>query len=290
MTGNRRIPRAVYLMVLPAVLLFFTFHTVPVLQGIFYAFTDSPGYGTWDFVGWSNFVALFGDQRILDSYWFTAKFAIAATVLVNVIALAIAVGLNGRIKFRNTLRGIYFLPNVLAILIVGYVFQYLFTNSLPAIGQALGVDALSSSLLADADKAWIGILVLAVWQAVAFNIILYLAGLQTVPPELYEAAALDGAGSWRKFRSITFPMIAGFFTINVVLSLKGFLQVFDHIIAMTGGGPGTATESVSVVIYKGGFQGGEYGYQVANSVIFMIVIVAFAVFQLRILQRREVSL
>ena len=276
-------------MVLPAVILFFLLHTLPVLQGAFYSFTDSPGYGKWDFVGLSNYQALFSDDRVRDAYWFTFKFAFVATILVNAIALAIAVGLNGSIKFKTTLRGIYFMPNVLAILVVGYVFQYLFSNSLPALAASMGIDFLSTSILADEGKAWIGIVILAVWQSVAFNIIIYIAGLQTVPRELYEAASLDGARSWRQFRSITFPMIAGFFTINMVLSLKGFLQVFDHIVAMTNGGPGTATESVAVVIYKGGFQGGEYGYQIANAVVFMIVIVAFALVQLRILQSREGS-
>ncbi|HEY8717470.1 sugar ABC transporter permease [Pengzhenrongella sp.] len=281
--------KAFYWMVLPAFVLFLVFHTLPVLQGIFYSFTDSPGYGKWNFVGLSNYIALFSDDRVLAAYLFTFKFAILATVLVNAFALAIAVALNGRIKWKNTLRGVYFIPNILAILVIGYVFQYLFSGTLPAIGAALGIDRLSTSILADPKLAWVGILVLGVWQATAFNIIIYLAGLQTVPAELYEAAALDGAGPWRQFRSITFPMIASFFTINMVLALKGFMQVFDHIIPLTNGGPGTSTESVSVLIYKGGFQGGEYGYQLANAVIFMIVIVAFALFQLRVLQRREVS-
>lgn len=283
--------RAYYWMVLPALALFLLFHTAPVLQGVFYSFTDSPGYGDWDFVGLSNYAALFGDERVRAAYWFTFRFALVATVLVNVLALALAlaVGLNGRIRFKNTLRGVYFVPNVLAVLVIGYVFNYLFTNSLPSIGAALGIDRLSTSLLADPELAWVGIVVLAVWQAVAFNIIIYLAGLQTVPAELYEAAAIDGAGPWRRFWSITFPMIAAFFTLNMVLSLKNFLQVFDHIIAMTGGGPGTATESVSVLIYKGGFQGGEYGYQIANAVVFMVVLVVFAVVQLRVLRREEVS-
>lgn len=287
--GRNRPARAYYIMVLPALVLFFLFHTIPVLQGAFYSFTDYPGYGEWSFVGLSNYAALFTDGRILDSYLFTFQFAVVTTLLVNAIALALAVGLNGRIKFKNTLRGVYFVPNILAILVIGYVFQYLFTNSLPAIATSLGIDRLSTSILSDPDLAWIGIVVLAVWQAVAFNIIIYIAGLQTVPLELYEAAAIDGANAWRQFRSITFPMIAAFFTLNMVLSLKSFLQVFDHIIAMTNGGPGTATESVSVVIYKGGFQGGEYGYQMANAVIFMIIIMAFAVVQLRVLMRREVS-
>jgi raffinose/stachyose/melibiose transport system permease protein len=284
-----RLPQAFYWMVLPAVVLFLVFHTIPVLQGVFFSFTDSPGYGDWNFVGLDNYAALFTDPRVIAAYGFTFRFAFLATILVNAFALAVAIGLNGRIKFKNTLRGVYFIPNVLAILVIGYVFQYLFSGAVPAIATALGIDRLSSSILADPELAWVGILILAVWQATAFNIIIYLAGLQTVPAELYEAASLDGANAWRQFRSITFPMIAGFFTINMVLALKSFLQVFDHIIALTNGGPGTSTESVGVLIYRGGFQGGEYGYQLANAVIFMIIIIAFAVFQLRVLQRREVS-
>jgi raffinose/stachyose/melibiose transport system permease protein len=287
--AGRRLPVAFYLMVLPALALFVIFHTIPVLQGVYYSFTDSPGYGPSNFVGLRNYVALFTDARVLHAYWFTFLIAGVATVLVNIVSLAIAMGLNSRIKFKNTLRGVYFIPNVLAILVVGYIFNYLFSNSLPALGAKLGVDWLATSLLTSAKTAWIGIVVLAVWQAAAFNIIIYIAGLQTVPAELYEACALDGASAWRRFRSITFPMIAGFFTINMVLSLKSFLQVFDHIVALTGGGPGTDTESVALLIYKGGFQGGEYGYQSANSVIFFIVIVAFSIVQLHVLRRREVS-
>lgn len=284
-----RLPSAFYWMVLPAVVLFLVFHTIPVLQGVFYSFTDSPGYGDWSFVGLDNYAALLGDPRVVAAYGFTFRFAILATVLVNAFALAVAIGLNGRIKWKNTLRGVYFIPNVLSVLVIGYVFQYLFAGAIPTVGAALGIDRLSSSILADPDLAWVGILVLAVWQATAFNIIIYLAGLQTVPAELYEASSLDGANPWRQFRSITFPMIAGFFTINMVLALKTFLQVFDHIVALTNGGPGTSTESVGLLIYKGGFQGGEYGYQLANAVVFMVVIIAFAIFQLRVLQRREVS-
>jgi raffinose/stachyose/melibiose transport system permease protein len=285
-----RLAGAFYLMVLPAFLLFFIFHTIPVIQGVYYSFTDSPGYGPANFVGLSNYIALFTDPRVLHAYWFTFLIAAVATILVNIVSLAIAVGLNGRIRFKNGLRAVYFIPNVLAILVVGYIFNYLFSNSLPALAEKLGIDALATSLLTQASTAWIAIVILAVWQSAAFNIIIYIAGLQTVPTEMYEAANLDGASAWRQFRSITFPMIAGFFTINMVLSLKGFLQIFDHIVALTGGGPGTDTESVALLIYKGGFQGGEYGYQSANSVIFFIVIVGFSIVQLRVLRRREVEI
>ncbi|WP_077488802.1 carbohydrate ABC transporter permease [Sinomonas mesophila] len=290
--ARRRPPRsgsAIYWMVLPAAGLFFVFHTLPVLQGMFYSLTDSPGYGDWSFVGLSNYAALFTDERIRSAYLFTFQFAIVSTVLVNVFALALAVGLTGRIRFRSALRGLYFVPNVLAVLVIGYVFNYLLTNSLPEIASALGIQRLSRSILADPELAWIGVVVLAVWQAVAFNIIIYIAGLQTIPAELYEAAAIDGSGPWRRFWSVTFPLIGPFFTLNMVLSLKNFLQVFDHIVVMTNGGPGTSTESVSLVIFRGGFQGGEYGYQIANAVVFMVVLVVFALVQFRVLRRDEVT-
>ncbi|WP_153397625.1 carbohydrate ABC transporter permease [Ornithinicoccus halotolerans] len=283
------IPKTIWAMVLPAFLLFFFFHTVPVLTGIFYSFTNFAGYGEWRFVGFSNYVNLFRDERVFSAYRFTFWFALVSTVLVNVIALAIAVGLNARIKLKTTFRAVFFLPHVLAILIVGYVFNYMFANSLPTIAERMGITALSASILANEDLAWVGVVILAVWQAAAFNIILYLAGLQTVPSEVYEAANLDGASSWQQFLRITFPLIGAFFTINMVLSLKNFLQVFDHIVALTNGGPGTATESISLLIYRGGLQGGEYAYQTANAVVYLIAIVVLSLIQFRILQRREAS-
>jgi raffinose/stachyose/melibiose transport system permease protein len=288
--GRRRVDPTFFWMVIPAIVLFFIFHTLAFLQGFFYSFTDFAGYGSWEFVGFRNYVNLFKDERILDSYLFTFKFSAVATILTNVVALAIAVGLNAKIKARNLFRGVYFIPNILTILIVGYIFQYLFANSLPKIGDSLGIESLSTNILADPNLAWLGIVVVAVWQAAAFAIILYLAGLQTVPTDVYEAAAIDGASAWKQFWRITFPLIAPFFTINMVLSLKSFLQIFDLIVAMTNGGPGTSTESISLQIYRGGFEGGEFAYQMANAVVFFIVIVIFSIAQLLFLRRREVSL
>ena len=285
-----RTPRTFYWMVVPALVIFFGLHTVPVISGMFFSLTNYAGYGTWDLVGLSNYVNLFQDSRVLSSYAFTFGFAIVSTILVNVIALAIALGLNARIKFKTAFRGVFFIPYILAILIIGYVFNYLFANSFPAIFTSLGFDGLSGNILADPNFAWIGIVIVTVWQAAAFNVILYLAGLQTIPGELYEAAGIDGASSWRQFRSITFPLIGAYFTINMVLSFKSFLQVFDQIVALTNGGPGTSTESIAMVIYRGGFQGGEYGYQMANAVVYLVVIILVSFIQLRFLQRREASI
>ncbi|WP_043906595.1 carbohydrate ABC transporter permease [Parageobacillus genomosp. 1] len=278
-------------MTVPAVVLFAMFHTFPAIQGIFYSFTNWDGLSlTYDFVGLKNYYYLFQDENVLHSYLFTFKFALVSTILVNVLSLAIAIGLNEKIKFKNFFRAVYFLPNVLSVLIVGYIFNYLFANVLPVWGEKLGIDVLSTNILGNEKLAWIGIVIVAVWQACAFNTILYLAGLQTVPSELYEASSLDGASKWQNFWHITFPMIAPFFTINMVLAMKNFLMVFDHVVALTGGGPGRATQSISLLIYNGGFQGGEFAYQSANAVIYFIVIMIVSIMQIKFLQKREVDM
>lgn len=274
---------------IPAFLLFFIFHSFPALQGIFYSFTDWKGYGDWNFVGLKNYLNVFKDERAGDAYLFTFKFAIVATILVNIISLLVAIGLNSKIKFHKTLRAVYFLPYILSILIVGFIFNFIFAHFLPQIGDVFGWEFLTRNILGNPDLAWIGIVIVAVWQAVSFNTILYLAGLVTISEDLYEAASIDGAGVWTKFWKITFPLIAPFFTINMVLSLKNFLMVFDQIVALTGGGPGKSTESISLLIYRGGFEGGEFAYQSANAVIYFIVIIVFSVIQLKFLNKREVE-
>ena len=272
-------------MVAPALLLFFGFHTFPALLGLFYSFTNYRGYGDYDFVGLKNYFNVFQDSRALNAYVFTFKFAVISTILVNILSLALAIGLNANIKLKSFLRGVFFIPNILSILIVGFVFRFIFAQLLPELFA--GTPVLGFNILGEPDFAWIGIIIVAVWQAVAFNTLLYLAGLQTIPEDLYEASQIDGASRWQEFRMITFPMIAPFFTINMVLALKNFLMAFDHIMALTGGGPGRSTESISIVIYRGAFQGGEFAYQSANAVIYFVVIAVIAAVQLRTLRLRE---
>lgn len=276
-------------MAVPAVVLFFLFHTLPALQGVFYSFTDSAGYGDWNFIGLDNYVRLFTDKQVIASYGFTIGFAVVATILANIVSLAIAVGLTANIRFRGFLRGVFFLPAVLAVLVVGYIFNYLFSNALPQAGEALGITALSTNILGNPDLAWVGIVIVAVWQACATTIVIYMAGLQTVPEELTEAGMLDGASNWQRFWKITFPLLAPFFTVNMVLSLKNFLMVFDQIVSLTGGGPGTSTQSISFLIYRNGFSGGQFAYQSANAVLYFIVIAVICVVQLRFLRGKEVG-
>lgn len=286
--GNRE--KTFLCITIPVLILFFCFNTLPLIKGVIYSFTNFRGYGTYDWVGFRNYADLFTDTRVGKSYLFTFKFAIVATIIVNVVSLILALGLNSKIKGKSVLRGIYFVPNVLGGLVVGYIFGFFFTYILPAAGKAMGISWLSSSMLSDTGKAWIAIVLVAAWQAVAMNTIIYIAGLQTVPEDVYEAGSLDGATGWSKFRHLTFPLIIPFFTINMVLCMKNFLMVFDQIMALTQGGPAQSTESISFLIYKNGMDGGQFGFQSANAVIFFIVIVFISVCQMRFLGKKEEQL
>lgn len=278
------------MMILPAIVLFVAFNTIPLITGAVYSFTNYRGYGDYDFVGLRNYIDLFGDTRVRNSYLFTFKYAVVGTILINVISLLLAMGLNSKIRCKSLLRGIYFVPNILGGLIVGYIFGFFFTHILPAIGKAAHIGFLENSILASEKYAWIGVLIVGVWQAVAMNTIIYISGLQTVPGDIYEAGMIDGVTPWQRFWKLTFPMLLPFISINLVLSTKNMLMVFDQIVALTKGGPAQSTESISYLIYKNGMDGGQFGFQSANAVIFFIVIVAFAIVQMKMTGKKEEQL
>lgn len=282
--------RTFLLMTIPVVALFFCFNTLPLLKGVMYSFTNFKGFGSYDWVGVRNYMDLFQDVRVGNSYWFTFKLAIVTTIVVNVISLLLAMALNSKIRAKSFFRGAYFLPNILGALVVGYIFNYFFTYILPAVGEMIGWETLSSSLLSSKNLAWIAIVIVCAWQAIAMNTIIYISGLQTVPEDVYEAGAIDGATGWNKFKNLTFPLILPFFTINMVLCVKNFLMVFDQIMALTKGGPAQSTESISYLIYQNGMAGGQFGFQSANAVIFFLVIVAISVTQMTVLGKKEEQL
>ena len=286
--NNRK--RTFLLITIPILALFICFNTVPLIRGVIYSFTNSKGFGTYDWVGFRNYIDLFSDARVGHSYIFTFKLAIVSTVIVNVISLILAMALNSKIRAKGFFRAAYFLPNVLGALVVGYIFNYFFTYILPAVAQMAGIDGLSSSILSKPNWAWIGIVIVCAWQAIAMNTIIYISGLQTVPEDVYEAGSIDGATGWNKFRHLTFPLIIPFFTINMVLCVKNFLMVFDQIMALTKGGPAQSTESISYLIYNNGMSGGQFGFQSANAVVFFIVIVAISVTQMKISGDKEEQL
>lgn len=280
--------RTFLLITIPILALFFCFNTLPLIKGVIYSFTNFRGYGEFDWVGLRNYADLFTDARVGKSYLFTFKLAIVATIVVNVLSLILALGLNSKIKFKSALRGMYFVPNILGALVVGYIFNYFFTYILPAVVKMMG--GKGDSILASSKWAWVAIVIVCAWQSVAMNTIIYISGLQTVPEDVYEAGSLDGATGWKKFKNLTFPLILPFFTINMVLCMKNFLMVFDQIMALTKGGPAQSTESISFLIYNNGMAGGQFGFQSANAVVFFVVIVVISVLQMNFLGNKEEQL
>lgn len=280
--------RTFLLITIPILALFFCFNTLPLIKGVIYSFTNFRGYGEFDWVGLRNYADLFTDARVGKSYLFTFKLAIVATIVVNMLSLILALGLNSKIKFKSALRGMYFVPNILGALVVGYIFNYFFTYILPAVVKMMG--GKGDSILASSKWAWVAIVIVCAWQSIAMNTIIYISGLQTVPEDVYEAGSLDGATGWKKFKNLTFPLILPFFTINMVLCMKNFLMVFDQIMALTKGGPAQSTESISFLIYNNGMAGGQFGFQSANAVVFFVVIVVISVLQMNFLGNKEEQL
>jgi len=273
--------RTHYLFLVPALVLFTLAITLPAVMGITLSFTDSVGFGEFDFIGLTNYVALFSDPAILASYAFTVGFALVTVLVVNVVAFLLAVGLTSKIRARVALRAVFVLPMVISGIVIAYVFAFLFSNSLPRVAEAVGFGPLETSMLANPDLAWVTIVIVTAWQAIPSALLIYVAGILSIPGEVYEAASLDGASAGRRLRSITLPLVAGYVLINIVIGFKNFLNAYDIIVGLTNGGPGTATRSVAMTIFSG-FTGGDYAYQMANATIFFLIALVLALLQIRL--------
>ncbi|MCR2799434.1 sugar ABC transporter permease [Microbacterium sp. zg-Y818] len=285
--AKRKVDGVYYLFLLPSLILFTLAITLPAVIGIFFSFTNSIGFGDWEFIGLINYIAVFSDPAILQSYLFTFFFAITTVIVVNVVAFLLAVGLTSNIRLKTGLRAVFVIPMVISGIIIAYVFNFLFSNSIPALGEAWGIGWLSQSVLANPDLAWLAIVIVASWQAIPGTLLIYIAGLLSIPGEVYEAASIDGAGKGQQMLRITLPLVAGYVVINVILGFKNFLNAYDIIVGLTNGGPGTATRSIAMTIFTG-FSGGDYAYQMANATLFFLIAVVLSLLQLRLTRGRNV--
>lgn len=277
--SRRRTDPLYHLFLLPALALFTLAVTLPAVLGFAYSFTNSIGFGDWDVIGLRNYIAMFRDQGILDSYLFTLGFALVTVVLVNALAFLLALGLTSRIRFTAALRTIYVIPMVISGIVIAFVFQYLFANTVPMLGETLGSESLSVSILANEDWAWVAIVIVTAWQSIPATMLIYIAGLVTIPADVYEAASIDGATGRQSLWHITLPLVSGFVVINTILGFKNYLNAYDIIVGLTDGGPGVATRSVAMSIFRG-FEGGDYAYQMANAMVFFLISIALAGLQL----------
>ncbi|GAA2209635.1 sugar ABC transporter permease [Nonomuraea monospora] len=275
---------------MPAISIYLFIVVVPSANGALFSFTDWNGMRPdWSFVGLDNFTSVFSDRTALDALVNTLVLAASATVVQNVAGLLLALGVNSMVKSRYVLRVVFFAPVVLTPLVAGYVWSFLLSPN-GAVNDALravGLGSLAHDWLGDPDTALYAVVLEIVWQFSGYSMVIYLAGLQAIPAEVLEAATIDGAGPWNKFRRVVLPLLNGAVVINVMLCLIGGLKQFDQVMAMTGGGPGTATETISTAIYKSAFSLGDFPFSIALAVVMTVVIAVLATVQFRLTQRKS---
>lgn len=290
--GGRRYrsQQASWLLLVPALLLYGFIVLYPSASGAVYAFTDWDGLTqNASFVGLANFRELLADPDALHALRNTLLLAITITLVQNSVGLLLALAVNAPLKSRHPLRLILFAPTVFVPIVVGYIWQYLYTAQGPInrVLGGIGLESWEQSWLGDPRLVLWSIAMISIWQNVGYSMVIFVAGLQGVPAELYEAAALDGAGSWQRFWSVTARMIAPATTINVMLTLVGSLKLFDQVFATTNGGPGTASETLATLVYKQAFAFGQFGYGTAIALGLTVLVLGIALPVLAGLRRLE---
>ena len=275
---------------LPGFIAYCVFLIFPILMGIYYSFMDWNGISkSYNFIGFANYAKLFTDKKFGEALLFNFRYSIMLIVGVVVISVVLALLLNKEFKGRSFFRTLYFLPAVLSMITVSLVFKQVFFYVLPAIGKELGIEALSTNILASKQNAIYGVLFVHLWQGVALPTLLFLAGLQTIPTELYEAAAIDGANGWQQFKHITVAYLIPTLSVVLVLLVKQGLMVFDYVKSMTAGGPGTATQTIALLIYNNGFERNRYSYSIAQAIATGVIIALISAIQIQASNRKKVD-
>jgi raffinose/stachyose/melibiose transport system permease protein len=274
---------------LPGIFALVAFTLVPLVAGGLYAFTDRRGLGDANWIGLDNFREIFQDPTTRGALWHTLVFGGALVVLTNVVGLALALGLNRTLKTRHLLRAVFFLPVILSPLAVSYIWQYILDPSGPVntVLGTVGLEGWQRAWLGDPNWALLSVLLVLVWQQSGLTMVIYLAGLQSIPEDLVEASTVDGASAWMRLRRVTLPLLRPAFIIASTLTLIFGLRVFDQILGLTGGGPVGATETLATQVWKQSFADGRFGYGAALSILLTLIIGTLALAQLFALRRQE---
>lgn len=281
--------RQYLVLVLPGFIIFTIGLIIPLLLSFRYSLTSWDGMtAEKPFVGLKNYIDLIHDKDFRDTWWFTIKFTIGNTIIQNVAALLFAVALDSGIKAQKIYRTAFFVPCLISAVVVGFIWLKMFSNVLPALNDWLGTN-FDFLLFGKPNTVLGGLLIANNWQWIGYWMLIYLAGLQSVPAELYEAAKVDGAGPVKRFFNVTIPMLAPSITICVVGITTGSLKVYDLLVSSTKGGPGRASTSVIYQTYTTAINGRQYGYGSAMTVTLVVVLLLVALIQVKGLKSKEVQ-
>ncbi|MBN2983046.1 MULTISPECIES: carbohydrate ABC transporter permease [Cohnella] len=280
-----------YYMVMPALLIYVLFFVLPAIIGFYYSFTDwRLDRETISFNGWTNFKTIFTDETLILALKNTVIFAVVTVIGKNVIGIVLAVALNMKLKTRNLLRAIFYSPSILSILVISIVFTPMLRSDgvINKLFESVGLGSLSQAWLTDPAIVIFTVCAISIWQSAGFQMAIYLAGLQSISKEYYEAATIDGAGSWKSFVHITLPLLLPAININLMLTLIGGLKVFSEVFVLTGGGPGNASQVVGTIIMRS-FGEGNWGLGTAMNTLLFVVVTAISIPLLYFMRRKEVS-
>ncbi|GAA4347524.1 carbohydrate ABC transporter permease [Microbacterium rhizosphaerae] len=275
-TWKRRLPG--FLMTAPAVALFTAIFVIPMGLAFVLSFTNWTGYSlNFDFIGFENYARAFKNPRSIDGATFTLAIAVIGTLACNALGLLTAALIAGSGALNSTARMVFFFPHIISALIIGFLWSALLAphGVMNTFLTRAGLPEVP--FLTEATFAKGTIIATIVWAGFGFSMILYIAGLKSIPAELYEAATVDGAGKWAQFRNITLPLLAPIVTVNVVLSVVGLLKVYDIVVSLTDGGPAGSTQTIVYQILSDSFQNARLGFGAAQSVILLVVTAALGI-------------
>jgi len=290
LSNRARLWRALtpYLWVAPALLLYLAFKLMPLVGGVVLSVLRWDGIANPVFVGLQNFERMFGDETLGPALLNNFKYALGTVVGKTVLALFLAVLINQELRGRGFYRTALFLPVVMSFVVVGILWSWLYNDQFGLINnllRALGLGALTPDWLGNAGTAMWSLIIVDIWKWYGFHMVIFLAGLQTIPAELYDAALVDGASRWRQFWNITLPLLRPIVIVNVTLSLMGALNVFDIPYIMTEGGPANATNVLALHIYIQSFKFYRLGYGAALSYALLLLVSVIALLQIRLMAR-----
>ncbi len=274
---------------IPALLLVSVVFYIPFVMGGYYSLTKWNGIAKEPvFIGFKNYATLFeSSSGFLTSLVFTAKYTILFMILANVLALAIAVALTKKFIGVSIFRSMFFVPYIMSMTIVGFIWKFIFSQGFAVLYEKTSMEFLNWSWLGSGKLAFYSVVFVGVWQALGFYIVLYIAGLQAVPTDVLEAATIDGAGSFKKFFSVTLPLLKPSIITCVFMSLTNSLKVFDIILALTKGGPGEATYSATMDIYREAFQKNNYGLGSAKAIVFFVIVLVITQLVMKLMNGDE---
>lgn len=274
----------------PIFVLYSTFFFLPVVLSFVYSLTDWDGLQTtFSFVGFANYVdALTFDEDFQHSVRFTFAFALLAVISTNLLALLLALLVNLELGVKHMARALIFMPNVISMIVVGFLWRFLYRTIVPDIGRLLHIGFLEQTLLNLSDGIVLVVLVPELWRSVGFVMIIYLAGLQEIPEHLRAAMIMDGASSFQRLVHLTIPFLVPAVIASLFITTTGSLKVFDIVFTLTGGGPGKASQTIAYNIYADGLQAFQYGAGSAKAILFAVMILIVTAIQLKYLRSKEI--